>query len=354
MCAKLINAPTIEMDRPLALLQPQQTHAQSGLARSRLTDNTHGFARVQRDIDLINRPHFTDLAAEETGLDREIAANILPAHYWRLLRQNPHIVICHQWLRFTGEKFFGITMLRIKEHLVHTPLLYHFALLHHRHAVGKMLHHVKVVGNEQHCHTELCLQLIEQLQDLLLDGNIERRCWFISDQQLRSACQRHGDHHALALPAGKLMRIGIKTFLGLGDSDSGKQGNDARSRLISIQSLMQHQRFDKLLTHTVDRIECGHRLLKNHRDITSANSAHCVFVLSQQLPAIKQDAAAAVLALRAVMQQQDRERRHRFARARLPHKRQFLSLHHGKAHAVHHGLTRTGTTKGHGQIVNFQ
>jgi hypothetical protein len=65
------------------------------------------------------------------------------------------------------------------------------------------------VGDEQHRHAErLCNP--EQLQDLRLHGDVERRGRLVGDQQVGLVGERHGDHHALALAAGELVRIGIR------------------------------------------------------------------------------------------------------------------------------------------------
>ena len=53
---------------------------------------------------------------------------------------------------------------------------------------------------------QIALQLGKQAQDLRLHRDVERRRRLVGDQQLRLAQQRHGDHHALAQPAGKLVR----------------------------------------------------------------------------------------------------------------------------------------------------
>ena len=51
------------------------------------------------------------------------------------------------------------------------------------------------------------LQLQHQVQDLRLDRDVERRGRLVGDEQRRVQHERHGDHHALALAAGQLVRI---------------------------------------------------------------------------------------------------------------------------------------------------
>ena len=60
------------------------------------------------------------------------------------------------------------------------------------------------------------LKLADQLEDLRLDGDVERGGRFVGDQQLRAAGERHRDHHALAQAAGELVRIGSTRRCGSG------------------------------------------------------------------------------------------------------------------------------------------
>ncbi len=53
------------------------------------------------------------------------------------------------------------------------------------------------------------LQIGEQLQDLRLDGDVERRRRLVGDEQAGPAGQRHGDHHPLPHPARELVRIAV-------------------------------------------------------------------------------------------------------------------------------------------------
>ncbi len=65
------------------------------------------------------------------------------------------------------------------------------------------------------------LQFAHQVEDLRLDGDVQRRGRFIGDQHLRIAGQRHGDHHALPHAAGQLVRIGLRAPLRFGDVTRG-------------------------------------------------------------------------------------------------------------------------------------
>ena len=62
------------------------------------------------------------------------------------------------------------------------------------------------------------LQRLHQLEDLRLDGHIQRRGRLVGDQQAGVAGQGHGDHGALAHAAGQLVRVLADALLRGGDA----------------------------------------------------------------------------------------------------------------------------------------
>jgi hypothetical protein len=65
-----------------------------------------------------------------------------------------------------------------------TALLHQVAALHHRHPVGKAAHQVQVVGDQQHRHAVLALQVAQQVQDLPAQAHVQRGGGLVGDQQL--------------------------------------------------------------------------------------------------------------------------------------------------------------------------
>ena len=57
---------------------------------------------------------------------------------------------------------------------------------------------------------EARLHFGEELQDLRLDRDVERRRRLVGDEQVGLVRERHRDHDALALPARELVRIGVE------------------------------------------------------------------------------------------------------------------------------------------------
>ena len=72
-------------------------------------------------------------------------------------------------------------------------------------------------------HVALRLQVGEQVEDLRLDGHVERGGRLVGDQQARPVGDGARDHGALALAAGELVRIGSGALLRIGEADVRQQ-----------------------------------------------------------------------------------------------------------------------------------
>jgi hypothetical protein len=80
------------------------------------------------------------------------------------------------------------------------------ARIHHGHAVRDTGHDAEIVRDHDYCEA-LLARCVQHAEHLRLDGDIEGRRRLVSDQQLRTRHQRHGDGNALALPAGQFVRV---------------------------------------------------------------------------------------------------------------------------------------------------
>ena len=78
---------------------------------------------------------------------------------------------------------------------------HHLAEIHHDHAIGNVAHHRQIVRDEQIREFELTLQVFQQIHDLRLDRNVERRHRLVAHDDGRLHGQRARDAHALALTA---------------------------------------------------------------------------------------------------------------------------------------------------------
>ena len=223
---------------------------------------------------------------------------------------------------------------------------------HHADAVGDLAHDAEVVGDEQHRHVEPALQLGEQLQDLRLHRHVERRRRLVGDEEVGLVGERHGDHHALALAAGELVRIGAEPAFRVADADEVEKLERAGARLAVGQAAMQLQDLADLPLDGVERVERGHRLLEHHGDVVAAHAAHLVLVGGDQVLALEQDAAGRVMRGRVGQELEDRERRDRLAGARLAHQRHRLARHDVERDAVDRQHVARALAEGDGEVLH--
>ena len=121
--------------------------------------------------------------------------------------------------RLRGEEARRVGVGRAGEHLGRRPGIDDLALEHHGDTVGHLADDAEVMGDEEHGHAEPALQLLEEREDLRLDGDVESGGRLVGDEEVGLVGEGHGDHDALALPARELVRIGAEPLLGLADAD---------------------------------------------------------------------------------------------------------------------------------------
>ena len=79
--------------------------------------------------------------------------------------------------------------------------------IHHRHAAADVPHEPQIVRDEQVGQLQSLLQIHQQVDDLRLDGDVERRDRLVGDDERRVERERAREADALALAAAELVRI---------------------------------------------------------------------------------------------------------------------------------------------------
>ena len=110
-------------------------------------------------------------------------------------------------------------------------LLDDLARVHDDDVVGGLGDDAHVVRDHDHRHVVLVAELVEQVEDAGLDGDVERGRRLVGDQQLRVAGERDRDHHALAHPARVAVRVVVEPGRGVRDADLFEQLDRALARL---------------------------------------------------------------------------------------------------------------------------
>ncbi|EMD28667.1 hypothetical protein C791_0291 [Amycolatopsis azurea DSM 43854] len=242
----------------------------------------------------------------------------------------------------------GVVLARRGEHRLHAVLLYHPAVVHHHDAVGDVGHHAHVVGDQQDRRAEPVAQIPQQLEDLGLHGDVERRGRFVGDQQFRLVRDRHRNHDPLQLTAGQLVRIRPEPLLGSGQPHQTEQFERPPPGGLRRQVLMSADRFDQLLPDREHRIQRAHRFLEDHADLVAPDGAQ--FVRRQRVEiATGQQRPAGDLGFRRQQPEQG-QRGDRLARAGFPHHRDDLARRHRPGDRPYRpGLSERDTDVAQGQ-----
>ena len=177
-------------------------------------------------------------------------------------------------LQHRGQQPLGIGMLGIVEDRVHRAALDDAAELHHHHLLGDLGDDAHVMGDEHHRHAVAGLQLLDQLEDLGLGGDVERRGRLVGDQQLGLAGQRHGGHGALAHAAGEFEGIAVEALSRARNAHLLQHLDRPLPRLGLGDMAVQADRLDDLMADGMHRAQARHRLLEDHGDVAAADGAH--------------------------------------------------------------------------------
>ena len=161
----------------------------------------------------------------------------------------------------------------------------------------------------------LALQQFEQVENLILHRYVQRGDRLVADDQIRIERDGAGDADALALPAGKLVRIAVAVFAR--DADRVQQRAHARGkRLAGFTDPVGFQRLGDDFLHRHARIERGVRVLKDHLH-AAAVSAKSFFAKPRDGRALEPH-----LACRGRVQADQRAAERRLATAGLAHQPQ--------------------------------
>ena len=153
-------------------------------------------------------------------------------------------------------------MQRVCVQLLCVGHLHYLAHVHHRHAVGDVLDHAQVMGDEYVGQIKVRLQVLQQVQRLRLNGHVEGGYRFVTDDEARIQGQRTGNADALPLAAGKL--VGIATHMFRAQANVFEELDDGLFGLGSGALAVNHHRLAYNLEYAHSRVQGANRVLKDH------------------------------------------------------------------------------------------
>ena len=162
--------------------------------------------------------------------------------------------------------------------------------------------------------------------------------WIVTSSAVvgSSAISNRGSHtSAIAIitrcrmPPEKLIGYIVGAVARRWDADRRQRLDGALARLACRDWKMRAHRLGDLMADGEHRIECAHRLLKDHADAAAAHLAHVGLAELHQVATLEQNLAGPPAAAPR-QQPQDRQCGDRFAATALAHDAEGFARHHGK------------------------
>ena len=128
------------------------------------------------------------------------------------------------------------------------------------------------MGDVDDRDVHLLLDLFDEFQDLCLDGHIQRRGGFITDEHFRIAGQGNGDDHSLTHAARKLMGIILHSFFRLWNTYQIQKLNGPFPGFGFGLFMMVDHSFHDLGANGHGGIQGSHGVLEDHGNALSIDS----------------------------------------------------------------------------------
>jgi hypothetical protein len=208
------------------------------------------------------------------------------------------------------------------------------------------------VCDEDHTDVELGLDAVDELEDLSLHRDIERRRRLVRDEQVGVVEDRHRDHGALTHPARVLVRIVVEANAWVRDPDVGQHLDDTLLGLLLRDALVDADRLDELVSHAIHRVQTGERVLEDHGDLLAANCAHFLARSSEQVASLEEDLAGDQRPL-GVVEAEDRKIGDALARPGLADDAERLAAAHRERELVNRMHDSVGRRELDGEVLDL-
>ena len=226
-----------------------------------------------------------------------------------------------------GHQRLRVRVQRVVEQL---RALRHFdelAQVHDGHPVADVPHQRQVVRDEQVRQPEPLLQVLQQIDDLRLHRDVQRRHRLVADQQLRLDGQRAGDADALALPAAELVRIPTR-HVGVQPDEAEQLGDAVAVRAPALGEFVHLQRLADDVARRHARVEGAVGVLEDELH-AAVHGAHAAALELGEVFAVEEDLAGCGL-----HQLHDAAGHAGLAAPALPDQPQRLAPRNAEAHVV--------------------
>lgn len=209
----------------------------------------------------------------------------------------------------------------VRDKLEAVRKLHEFAEIHNADAVRDMANDAEIVGNKQISKSEIRLQVLKHIDDLRLNGDVERGDRLIADDELGIDRKSSRYTDSLALTAGELVRVAVCVLAV--ESDALKKGDYLLSSLRLVGGEMvdiDGLAYDIAYRHA--RVKARIGILENHLHLASEGQhidRHFVFLIENNISVVD------YLAVRGLIESEQRASDGSFAAAGLADEAESLS-----------------------------
>ena len=231
-------------------------------------------------------------------------------------------------------------MLGLREYVNDRAHFCNLTRVNHRHTVGNLLDDLHLVGNQDHGHAQLAVDLAQQVQDRTGGLGVQRRRGFVAQQHLGVGRQRACNAHTLLLAARDLCRIAVCQL---------RQAYQLQQRInalfdVGLGHARQLQRQRGVVIHGARRQQV--EVLKHHANFV-ARGAQLRIAHGHQIAAIHDH-----LARCGAVEQIDAAHQRAFARARAADDAEDFTLLNGQVDVLERFDRPLGALVGQGQVPN--
>ncbi|MPM69333.1 hypothetical protein SDC9_116278 [bioreactor metagenome] len=191
-------------------------------------------------------------------------------------------------MRQRVEQPFRVGMERPGKELFRRGLLHDLPAVYDHGPGTDLADDAEVVRYQHYRGAEFAPELLHQREYLRLYRHVKRRGRLVGDEEHRIAGERHRDHDPLSHASGELVRVFVDTLFGQSDIYHPQHFDRFFPGLFFVHPLMEAEYFHQLFSDRKDRVERGHRLLKDHRYLVSPDGPHLRFAQIQQIGPVKQ------------------------------------------------------------------
>ena len=177
----------------------------------------------------------------------------------------------HAHLGHTGQQRPGVGVAGVVVDLIRGADLHDVAGIHDGHTVGDVGHDAEVMGDEDDGEVIFDPHLLQQLEDLGLNGHVQSRRGLITDQDLRVAGHSDGDDDTLAHTARELVGILLEAHFRVGDADIPQVLEGLLPGGSALEALMELHGLHDLVADGLQGVQAGHGVLHDHGDLVAAD-----------------------------------------------------------------------------------